>query len=675
MKYFIFICSFLFPPCLFSQEQVSSNMEQELENIAAAEDAETTDDNWWQQVEYLKKNPINLNLAGELELKELQLLTPLQIENFITYRTLLGKLISLYELQAVPGWDLSIIQKLLPYISVSNAVSVKEDFFKRLSNGNHFFMARFSAVPEKAKGYRINDTALSSYAGDPLRMMFRYKYQYKNLLQYGITTAKDAGEMFTAKKGFDFYSLHFFLRNTGIFKSIALGDYTVNMGQGLIQWQGLAFGKGGEITAGKRQSAILKPYNSTGSYLFHRGGAFTVEKKWLQATAFASFRNQDAALSSVNDDYVATAIHTSGYHRTASEIADKGALKQLAYGTNITGKYKKMQIGFNMVQYQFDKSIQKENKPYNLYALSGKNWSNYSMEYGFTIKNMHFFGETAVDKKNNAATINGVIISADTKANLSVIYRNISKSYQSLYGNAFTVNTAPVNEQGLFAAVSLKPDNIWKIDVYADLYRFPWLKYRVDAPSQGKDYFIQLTYKPSKLTDINTRYRSQYKPINNNADNNPVNEVIPFSNRSWRTQINYQVSKVFSIRQRVELLWFNNERADPEKGFLSFFDVFCKPLFKPFNTNIRIQYFESNSYNSRLYAFENDVLYYYSVPAFYDKGWRYYMNIRWNINSILSVWVKWAQSIYPDKSSIGSGLDEIQGKKRSEARILLYAEF
>ena len=332
-------------------------------------------------------------------------------------------------------------------------------------------------------------------------------------------------------------------------------------------------------------------------------------------------------------------------------------------------------VGLNMLRYHFSKKIQKEDDPYNLYALKGKDNGNYSIDYGFTLRNMHAFGEFAVDNQFNKATINGILISVHPKADISLLHRSISKSYQAFYGNAFTVNTSVSNEQGLFAGLSLKPAPAWNINLYADVYRFPWLKYRTDAASYGWDYFVQISCKPSKQTEMYTRYRSRQKAINQTMETNAMNEVTTFFNRSWRTQINHQVNKTFSIRQRFELLWYNPEKENPEKGFLAFFDVFYKPPQSSLSVNMRLQYFESDGYNSRLYAYENDVLYYYAVPVFYNKGSRYYINARFKLNKYMSVWLKWGQLIYSNKDSVGSGLDEINGNKKSEIRVLLSATF
>jgi len=92
-------------------------------------------------------------------------------------------------------------------------------------------------------------------------------------------------------------------------------------------------------------------------------------------------------------------------------------------------------------------------------------------------------------------------------------------------------------------------------------------------------------------------------------------------------------------------------------------------MLKPFAAVLRLQYFEADDYNSRIYAYENDVMYSYSIPVFYDKGIRYYINFNYDWSKKLSFWVRWAQSVYQDRSTVGSGLDEIRGNRRSELKI------
>jgi len=671
------IIAIIFPLQVFAQEPVSTPMEEQLENIAENyEDAEITDDSWMQQMAYFKKHQLDLNKVTETELTELQLLTPLQISQLLQYRKLAGNLISIYELQAVPGWDIPLIQKILPYITINNDEPLYKTLVNRFGKGNQTFQLRYSTLLQKSKGYTERERSNNHYTGSQGRVLIRYKYQYKNLLQYGLTASKDAGEGFLGKHqkaGFDFYSIHFFARNIGIVQSVALGDYTINLGQGLICWQGLTFGTGADAANIKKQSPVLRPYNSSGVYFFNRGAAITVGDKRWQATGFFSSRKLDAN-TKYNDEWqseVATSIHVSGYHRTASEIEDRKTFPILMYGGNISYKTTTHRIGLNAIGYSFGKPLVKESVPYNLYSLSGKRWSNYSIDYSFTLKNIHFFGETSVDANHNFATINGLIVSVDSKADVTLLQRSISSKYQSFYGSAYTVNSMPTNEQGWYIGAVLKLFPTLRFDLSADIFHFPWLKYRVDAPSDGSSYLIQCLYKPSKYTEIYTRFRSQQKPVNRQQNGNPLNVVAPFSNQSWRTQINHLLSKQFSIRQRFEMVWYNTENKSTEKGFLTSFDLFYKSLPGRLNANFRIQYFASDSYNSRIYAHENDVLYYYAIPAYYDKGIRYYVNLKYSMSKSVGIWLKWGETIYKDKNKIGSGLDEIDGRKKSEIRLLV----
>ncbi|MEP7254276.1 MAG: helix-hairpin-helix domain-containing protein [Ferruginibacter sp.] len=664
-------------------EPTTNTTEQQLENITENnEDVETEDDSYLQQLQQFLKNPINLNVVNAVELKELRILTPIQIQNFILYRTLVGKLVDLYELQAVPTWDIQTIQKLRPYISVSLQVDVLNTLNNRLKKGEHSILLRGSQVLEKSKGYLLDSSSATNfYPGSPQKTLVRYKYSFKNLLQYGIVAEKDAGEQFfkgKQKLGFDFYSIHLFARKIGIIQSLAIGDFTVNLGQGLIQWQSLAFKKSPDVINIKREADVLRPYNSAGEINFHRGFGITIAKNSWQLTTFISYKKIDAnfvADSSQSQDDFVSSLQTSGYHRTKSEADDKGIQRQLAFGGNFSYQYKRLHLGINGIQYKFKLPLIKSTEPYNKYSLSGNSFGNYSLDYSYTFKNIHFFGEAAFTGKLDKAFVNGIIFSASSLVDLSLLYRNISRSYQSLYSYAFTEGTYPTNEKGLYAGISIRPGISWRIDGYADFYKFPWLRYRVDVPSTGADYLIQVTYKPNKRLEIYTRYRAESKAINDNPDLLTLPPVVQQPRKNWRTQISYHINPEITLRNRTEIVWFDKKGVFPEQGFSTYLDFLFKPPLKPYAGNLRLQYFETDGYNSRIYAYENDVLYSFSIPVFYDKGYRYYLNISYDVNRKLSVWARFAETIYRGKNLIGSGLDEIKGRTKSEIKLQIMYKF
>ena len=662
-----------------AQETPVSTTEQQLENLTDADQSETEDDSYLQQLEQFRKNPVNLNTADDNDLKELKILSGLQIANFISYRKLFGKFISIYELQAVPSWDIETIKKLLPFITLAEPIKIADVFNTRFRNGENIFLLRLSQVLEESRGF--DDAATGTkYLGSPQKFFFRYRYQYKNLLQYGIVGDKDAGEQFfkgAQNKGFDFYSFHLFARKLGVVQSLALGDFTVNMGQGLIQWQSLAFRKSVDVLGLKRQSPVLRPYNSAGEFNFHRGAGITVHKGKVEATAFGSYRKLSAnfvADTVSNEEYISSFLN-SGYHRTESEIADRNKLGQLTFGGNLKYKKDNWHAGINAIVFRFSSPVQKRQEPYNLYAVSGNGWNNYSIDYSYTYRNFHFFGEAAVDKNFSKAFLNGVLISVDPRVDVSFLHRKIDPQYQSLNGNAFTENTYPTNEAGLYSGISIRPVPAWRLDAYMDIYRFPWLKYLVDAPSRGKDFLAQITFTPNRQIEVYTKYRSETKQGNQPDNIGVANYLVELPRQNWRTQISYKINQSIVLRSRTELLWYDKNGENAEKGFLTFFDIVYKPLLKKYSGNVRLQYFETEGYNSRIYAYENDVLFYYSIPGFFNKGYRYYFNFNYDLNSRLTFWLKWSQTLYNNINAIGSGLDEIPGSSKSEIRVMATISF
>lgn len=678
------LAALLFPVISMAQvtEPPSNVTEQQLENITENTGTETEDDGFLQDLHHYVKHPVNLNTVSGENLSQLGMLTPMQVENFLLYRKALGNLLDKYEMQAVPGWDINTVSKLKPYITVQTNAGFVSGIRGRLRHGDHSILLRASQVLEKSAGYdKDSSSTANRYKGTPQRVLVRYRYTFKNLMQFGVTAEKDPGEQFFKGKqsaGFDFYSAHLFIRNLGIIKSLAIGDYTVNLGQGLIQWQSLAFKKGAFITGIKRQSPVLKPYNSAGEINFHRGAGITIGSGKWEATVFGSYRNTDANLvppDSLETETYISSFQTSGYHRTKAEQADKASQQQIAFGGNAVFRFYRLQLGVNAMHYRFSLPVIKESDPYNRYAFSGKRLTNVSADYSFTYRNLHLFGEIASNGTKGLAMLNGLLVSMSAQADMSFVYRTISRDYQSVNANAFTESAVPKNESGFYAGISIRPVTNWQVDAYADFFRFPWLKYQVHGPSRGSDYLLQVTYKPNRQLEIYSRFKSESKEANNTDSVYIITPVVAGKRKNWRTQLNFKISRHLTYRNRIELTWFNAGAGEPSRGFLANIDILYKPMLKPFSANMRLQFFQSDDYNSRLYAYENDVLFSSSIPVFFEKGYRYYLNVNYDISRNLSVWARLAQTIYPENESIGTGLDEINGKRKTEIKLQLMYQF
>jgi hypothetical protein len=445
---------------------------------------------------------------------------------------------------------------------------------------------------------------------------------------------------------------------------LALGDYAVNFGQGLIQWHSLGFAKGSEAIIIKRQSPTLVPYRAAGEFNFYRGAAACLKKGFWEATAFVSRRNVSGNI--IHDSTKTfSAFQASGYNRTASEVADRNKIREFTVGGNFKFRRNTFEIGLNSILHQFDHFLRKKDEPYNSFAFSGSESFNSSVDYSFGHKNLHLFGEAAIDKNKNAAVVQGFIVSVDPKVDVSLFYRNLSRAYQSLYASTFAEGSQPANEKGIYSGITIRPSYMWTVNAYADFYRFPWLRYRLDAAAQGCDYLIHLLYRPNKQTELSARFRSEDKPSNAQSENNTrYPEAQP--RRSVRIHFSTQPGPTLLFRWRVEMVWFQRRQARDE-GFLGYFET-SKKVGNHLKCNGRLQYVETGSYDSRIYAYESDVLYSFSIPAFYNKGLRYYLNLTYDITNKTTCWIRFAQMLYRNKEHVGSGMDELNGRTKTEIK-------
>ena len=160
---FIILTALFFSIFTCTGQEIPVSTEQQLENQTDADQGETEDDTYLQELEHFRRNPLNLNTADADELKQLRIVTDLQIVNLISYRNLFGKLISIYELQAVPAWDVNTIRKLLPFVTAATPVLLAEEAGKRFSDGDHSLLLRVSQVLEKADGFDKSTSGTKSH--------------------------------------------------------------------------------------------------------------------------------------------------------------------------------------------------------------------------------------------------------------------------------------------------------------------------------------------------------------------------------------------------------------------------------------------------------------------------------------------------------------------------------
>ncbi len=687
MKRILSMGLMLLSGAVFAQQEngvLTTQEELQAESMATDGETEQDDDEFVLSMADFRKHPMSLNMADAAELRELRVLSELQVQSLIRYRILCGKLISIYELQAVPGWDLLTISRLKPYISIYEPARVISGLKERLRTGQSSVMLRTSIVPQLSEGFIKDDSGTAKYSGNPSRMMVRYQYNYKNLLQFGLLGDKDAGEQFfkgVQKGGFDFYSFHIFVRKLGRLKALAVGDYTVSMGQGLIHWQGSGMRKNADVMLIKRQGEVLKPYRSAGEYNFQRGVGSTLQFNHWTFTAFASYRRLTATLDADSSGSFVSSIVTSGYHRTLTEQQKRKNLAVYSGGMVVRYALTGGNISVNTIQYRLALPIKPQPKPYDLYGISGSSWSNYSVDFDYTFRNLHTYGELAADRNGNIALLTGAMLSLHRNLDVSLVYRNLPSAYQSMAGGSFTENSVPSNEKGFYSGLVYRPRVGWIINIYGDVFRSPWVRFTTDAPASGSGYLIQVLHQPNKRTEIYSRLSAETKSLNVAGSIINLPEINRVLKREWRFQVSNQVTPAIMLRSRVSISsWGAEASAQREQGFLGFVDGIWKPGTTSLSGSIRLQYFDTDSYNTRINAYENGPLYDMSIPAFYDKGWRYYINVLWRPfrktkRGDLRFYGRIGSVIQSEKTFFGSGLDKINRSSKNDLKLQVMLNF
>jgi DNA uptake protein ComE-like DNA-binding protein len=626
-------------------------------------------------VEYytqLSESPLDLNTASDEDLSQLVILTDFQIFSLRDYIKEYGKMLSIHELTLVPGFDEKTVLLLTPFVTTGAVkTSAATPLWKVANKGSNTLFMRASTKGEKSKGYIIDESSgRQYYKGQAFGLMTRYKYAYRKRFQVGFTADKDQGEEFftgSNKSGFDFYSFHLMVNDVGPVKRLIAGDFKANFGQGLSIWNNFSLGKSAYTMSVKRRNNGFSAYTSADETTYMRGLASTLQFGDWEISPFVSHRKVDATL----DETGYTSLTANGLHRTPNEIARKNTLPLTVAGINIGTGRTSWRVGATAVYTHYHSQDNRGLQPYNLFTLHKPSNANFSVDYKWLLNNISLFGEAAISANGGKALLTGMSVNVHHAVQFSALYRNYQVEYQAVYAKSFGENSQTNNERGLYFGVSVAPHRNWKFTAYFDSYSFPWLRYGVNSPSTGWDYLLQANYTPNNNFDLSMKLQTDKNVKNITGGSNAVAQVQDISRNRLTLQATYALAPGLSLRSRVALCLFSPEKQAFERGLLITQDIKYLPPALPMSLSLRYAIFDTDSWNTRLYAYESDVLYAFSVPAYYDKGCRYYFNAGYKFANRVQLWFRISQTYYFNKTTISSGLSEVEGNKQTDIKIQL----
>lgn len=637
-------------------------------------DEELDYEDLYENLVQLLAHPIDLNKGTQEDFRMLNVLTESQIKALLHHRETQGNIISVYELQAIPGFDLPTVQKIAPFVTVKEFGStIDASFLKRVKKeSTTYFLTRYERTLQPKAGHKTETEGASRFKGTPEKIYARFRSSRPGDFSFGFTVEKDAGEAWrwspsTKHYGMDYVSFHAQIQNKGRLKNFIIGDYQCQFGQGLMLGGVFGMGKGGEtITSIRRSNIGLLPYTSAYEAGAMSGMAFTFQAtKKISITTLFSNNKKDGSMSSTGQDDIISSFQYTGLHRNEKELEKRKAIGERNVAGIIQYKHGALDAGLMYHATLFDAPVERAATAYNQFAFSGDANYNLGLYINYSIQNVAFFSELARSAKGGQASTAGVLLNLSSRLELSVLYRKYDRNFYTFYTSGFGEGSTTQNEQGIYWGWKYTFSRRYGFSGYFDLFRFPWLRFRSYAPSDGYEWLLRFSYAPSRNVKIFLQAREEVKSRNIEEASSTLYKLAQGKKNNYWISLDYSPHAMFRLKSKAQFSTFAIN-AVTTRGLALIQDLQID--FGRMKVTMRYALFDTDDYDNRQYSYENDVWLAYSLPAYAGAGVRKMIVAEYKVSKRLSIAVRYAHIRYTNQSSIGNGLDRIEGDTRNDVK-------
>lgn len=607
--------------------------------------------------EHLQTHAININTGNWNELQQIPNITTIQINALIEHRNHYGYFKSLLELQQVKGFDIIDIQKIRLFITLN--LPVKQVIKDLIRQPQIEWQCQVQTKLEKSEGYTNTSKTDQVFLGNRLKETSRLKIGFGQQLRLQVITKKDAGERFNqSSTGFSLQYL-----NKGLIQEVIAGNFQLQFGQGLCIGNTLAFGKSANVMGIMRAGKGLRHTGSVNNKEVLKGSACHLKlSPSLHVWVAISNKKTDAQTSIDSNGLVyISSLVSSNLYRNNKEIKSRNNLQRFDVILRSDYRFRQFQAGLTISgsRSRALRSIQMRDK------IEQKQ-SKIGIDCQYAFRNILVFHETAMDfKMQQSAYIQGALISLDKYTDISVMYRHYSGKFNSDNTNALASGNGS-NERGWLIGYQMRAAKKLQLNAYVDLFKHPEKTYKSDGPSNGKEALIQLNYVERNAYIFVLRYQLKENQFNSREPSG-MRRLETHRQDKVRADLSYQINKNTSMTHRLEINRYQIGENTFSNGYLMYHNVSHR-----LNSRLRIQsrwtVFHVSDFNSRIYAYENDLSSVYAMKAWQDKGVAFYTILQYHVNKILQIKTKFASIRYSDIHESGSGADAISGQLFNEVK-------
>ncbi len=578
-----------------------------------------------EEIDDLLSNPVRINSKSRKELERLFFLTSFQVQSLLNYTYSKGALLSAFEIRYITGFDRDLAILIQDYIT----------FDTNNSSGRSY--PRTQLISSII--YSTRDTL--DYPGSKIKAITRIKHE-KGRLAFRLTYEKDKGETWLYNKYVpEFLSGGIELKGSGQTPDIIFGDYRVRFGQGLTVWHGYSPGNSPLNPNPIRGSSRIIPYASSDENNYFRGLAATGNRDILSYNIYLSANRIDASTDFTADSnmYIKT-LYDSGLHNTSSGLNKRNTLTEYSAGLNLNANFKRYNLGVSVTGTHFNSPLSPTESTETKYDFRGSGNLVFALDHAVSLNKIYLYGESAINSEGSFASIQGLRIYPVERAKINILWSHLSKSYISFHGHVSGKETVNNFRNNLMANLNL--DLAPGLSLSAGVLKSNelWFGYRSASFPSSTKYLAELIYNAGEISTLKLSAWQKDKKEDLAVETGPEQSELKI-NRAGRLHLVFYPMAAVKLISRIEV---SSYPSGGEHGMLAYQGFSYKPASYPFGFTIRFYAFSTSSYNTRIYAYEDDLLYSPSIPSFYGKGKRAYLVLDYKPKGCLSLRLKFGFS-------------------------------
>ena len=527
--------------------------------------------------------------------------------------------------------------------------------FELIKNTDIRFRNRVQQDLQTKKGFLDG-----SYAGSQSKIFNQLSFKNFNYnLEGNVTIEKDAGESSLT----DFSSAYLKIENYKFIKEAVIGDYSLAFGQGLGMCSSTGYSKGSlAVDAVKKRNTGIKGYSSVNESQFFRGAATRLNYKDFDFSLFYSNNFYDASIDTLLNEV--SSFYFDGYHRTITEQNRQNSVRERLFGGRIFYDKNDIRLGTTYWTSGFSKPLGTDSTN-RLFTFYGDKASMLSFDYDVSYKNANIYGEFAHSQTGSIAALSSLQLNFSNLAEIVFLYRNYPENFSPVHSFGFGENNGNTqNENGIYTGLTINALKNFVINIYYDQFKFPYRTYFNPVATQGNDFLANIDWKFDKNLLFNFKYRNRNKEESQtilDEFGRSVEKIVNRDQINLRIGFNYELTNTINIKTRYEYVYIGyNMYGVNNKGSMFYTDIRFIPM-RGLTASARFIFFNTDSYDSRLYEYEDDIRGVMSNTSLYGQGQRWYLMLRYKLVRFFEIYGKYSETLLDGVSTIGTGNDLIQG--------------